>query len=508
MKILENVRTIFDENLVRLVREDLEQRVRRGEVIWEDAYQLLLDESVSKISREINLTRQDRTGRIDRKKILREMVLAKIYLSALLLESKNISRLLGTHELLRKDDVRTITDIRRRYLDIVNHSVQEFKTSNIEIRDGKIRLFPIVSQTFTVRDISTTYNPTSLVKRVGNDPTPENISTGTDQGFWETTIFTRGNQGASAIVTLDFKDTLSFNRLRINSVGKFPITITNVEVLQGSTFTSIHTGNVTSKSINIVYSDITQTSHVRITVEQDVGQYIWWTFVDNKRDLIQEETADDAAEDSVSESISKKKYIPIVEERIDNVHAFTMGAFNILLHLDIFSGDDDGTFFSRKFTADDPIETIQLADDLQEQKPGSSTITYNIIQQDGSRVSIIPEQLLIVDKEFTNTQTLTNGVENQVTLSSAPLRDGITATVNGESALLVTEFTGGGSLEFIIKGRKLFFSTSTEGKSVSTTYDHKTDFFIVEIILNNGTTENQFDTPVVENFGVIINGSN
>jgi len=507
MKILDNLRTIFDENLVSLVKEELEKRVRRGEVLWEDAYQLLLDESVNRIGKDINLTRQDRTGKIDRKKILRELALTKIYLAALTIEAKNIDRILGTHELLRKDDVKTITDIRRRYLDIVNHSVQEFKTSNVEIRDGKIRLFPVLSQAFDVQDIETTFIPDSFVDRVGNEPTPENISTGTDSGFWESTIFTRGNQGASAILTLDFKNTVSFNRLRINGAGKFPVTITDVEILQGDTFTSIHTGNVTNKSINIIYPDINQTSKVRLTVTQDIGQYTWFTFVDNKRDLIREETAEEAADESLNESIKQQEYIPVVEKRLDNVYAFQMGAFNILLYLDIFSGDTDGRFFSRKFTSEDPINTIELSKDLAEFKPGSSTIRYNIIQQDGSRVTISPDEVLIIDKEFTTTQTLTDGIENQVTLTSAPLRDGLTVTVNGETATLVDEFSGNGSLEFLINGRKLFFSVPTEDTTVSATYNHKTDFFIVEIILNNGTTENQFNTPFVENFGVLINGS-
>ena len=184
MKILDNISTIFDENLVRLIREELEKRVRRGEILWEDAYELMLEESVTAIGKDVSLTRQDETGRIDRKKILREMALVKIYLIALQIEAKNIDRILGTHELLRKDDVKTITDIRRRYLDIVNHSVQEFKTSNVEIRDGKIRLFPTLSQTFTVQEIDTTFVPDSFVERVGNEPTPENISPGTDSGCW------------------------------------------------------------------------------------------------------------------------------------------------------------------------------------------------------------------------------------------------------------------------------------------------------------------------------------
>ncbi len=508
MKILQNITTVFDENLIRLVRENLEERVRRGEILWEDAYQLLLDESVNKISKEITLTQQDRTGKIDRKTINRELTLAKIYLVALELESKNIDRVLGTHELIRKDDVRTITDIRRRYLDIVNHSEVEFKTRNVEIRDGKIRLFPIISQSFVVKDIETTYAPTSFVKRLGNDPTPENISPGTDSGFWETVLLTKGKAPASATMIIDFVDTISFNRLRFNGAGKFPITITNVEVLQGDTFVSIHTGNITNKFINIIYPEVKQTSKIRLTVEQTIGDFLWWTFVDNKRDLIQDETSETAEDNSIRESIKRNKYIPVVVDRIDNVPAFQLGAFNILFFLDIFSGDDPGTFFSRKFTSDDPIDTIRLSDEIIETKPGSSRITYNIIQQDGSRISINPGDDIIITKTFETSQNLTNGIENQVTLLSAPLNDStLDVKVNGEAATLVTEFTGTGALEFLVTGRKLYFSVGVSGKTVSATYNHRTDFVIIEIILNNGTTENQFDTPSVENFGVIINGS-
>ncbi len=508
MKILQNITTVFDENLIRLVRENLEERVRRGEILWEDAYNLLLNESVNKISKEITLTQQDRTGRINRKSINREMALAKIYLVALELESKNIDRILGKHELLRKDDVRTITDIRRRYLDIVNHSEVEFKTRNVEIRDGKIRLFPLISQSFVVKDIETTYNPTSFVRRLGNDPTPENISPGTDSGFWETVLLTKGNEPASAIMEIDFVDTISFNRLRFNGAGKFPVTVTNVEILQGDTFVSIHTGNVTSKFINIIYPEVKQTSKIRLTVEQSISEYLWWTFVDNKRNLIQEETSEQAENDSIRESIKKNKYTPVVIDRIENVHAFQLGAFNILFFVDIFSGNDPGIFFSRRFTSNDPIDTVSLSDEIIETKPGNSTITYNIIQQDGSRILIAPGDDIVITKIFQTTQNLTNGVENQVTLISAPLNDStLNVKVNGEIATLVTEFTGTGDLEFLINGNKLYFSVGTVGKTVSAVYNHRTDFVLIEIILSNGTTENQFDTPSVENFGVVINGS-
>lgn len=508
MKLLQNVTTVFDENLIRLVRENLEERVRRGEILWEDAYQLLLNESVNKISKEITLTQQDRTGKINRKVINREMALAKIYLVALELEAKNIDHILGKHELLRKDDVRTITDIRRRYLDIVNHSEVEFKTRNVEIRDGKIRLFPLISQSFVVKDIETTYTPASFVKRLGNDPTPKNISPGTDSGFWETVLLTRGNEPATAVMEIDFVDTISFNRLRFNGAGKFPITITDVEILQGDAFVSIHTGNVTSKFINIIYPEVKQTSKIRLTVQQSISDYLWWTFVDNKRELIQEETSEDAGNKSIRESIKKQEYTPVVVERIDNVHAFQLGAFNILFFVDIFSGNDPGTFFSRQFISDDPIDTVSLSDEIIETKPGGSTITYNIIQQDGSRVTISPGDDIVITKTFQTSENLNNGVKNQVTLLSAPLDDStLDVKVNGEMTKLVTEFTGTGDLEFLISGSKLYFSVGTVGKTVSATYNHRTDFVLIEIILSNGTTENQFDTPSVENFGVIINGS-
>lgn len=507
MKILENTRTVFSEQLVNLVKRHLEERVRSGEIAWADTYDLKLDEIVPKLANGLSLDLQDRTQRIDREKILQDLEIAKIFLTILRLESRNIDRILGTHELLRKDNVRAITDIKRRYLDIVNHSVQEFKTRDVEIRDGKIRLFPAISQSFKVREITTEYFPESQVKRIGNNPTPENISAGTDKGFWESIVYTRGPEPAKAIITMDFGDTISFNRLKLNSAGRFPLTISNVEVLNSSgDFASIHVENVTSKFINIVYPQAYETSKVRLTVEQTLGQFVWWTDVDNERDLIQDETQEAALRVSTRESIQANEFIPIVEERLENVYAYTLAAYNIILYLDIYPGNRDGIFYSRKFTADSPIETIQLSDEILEYKPSDSSISYSIIQQDGSRVSITPTQKVTLDKTFSKTQTLTNGSKNWVQLSSSPLDTGILVFVNGESATQVDQLTGTGVLEYIISGKKLFFSVPVEGKTVTVRYNHKTDFFIIEVRLNNNVQENSFDTPSVENFGVIING--
>jgi hypothetical protein len=121
-------------------------------------------------------------------------------------------------------------------------------------------------------------------------------------------------------------------------------------------------------------------------------------------------------------------------------------------------------------------------------------------------VSIAPGQKLAMAKTFTKTQTLLNGSRNWVELSSCPLDTGIYVFVNGELATKVNQLTGNGTLEYMISGRKLFFSVPVEGKTVTARYNHKTDFFIVEIRLNNNVQENSFDTPSVENFGVVING--
>lgn len=506
MKILDGTKTVFNEHLIDQVRKFLEEKIRRGEVAWTDAYERLLDETVPKLASGLNLTRQDRTGEIDRDLILSEIAIVKIFLAVLTLETKNIDRILGTHELLRKDNVRTVTDIQRRYLDIVNHSVQEFKTVNLEIRDGKIRLFPVLSQSFVIRDIDTTYQPESLVKRTGNDPTPQNVSPGTDEGLWETTVYTRGQEPVKAILTIDFIDTVSFNRVRFNSAGKFPVTISDVEILGPSGYQSIHVEDITSKYVNIIYPQSHQTSKVRITVEQRAGEFTWWTHVDNAREFLKTDTAEAALEVSTRESLQAREFIPVVEERLDNVYAYTLGAYNVIVFLDIYSGSQNGVFYSRKFASTEPIQTVELSQDLVEYKPGSSAITYSIIQQDGSRVAIAPGQRIALTKTFFKTQTLTNGKENWVELSSSPLSVGIDVLVNGEVVEQVTQFGGSGRMEYIISGRKLYFSVPIESKTVTVKYAHKTDFVIIEIVLNNGTEENQFDTPSVENFGVTLNG--
>jgi len=507
MKILENVSTVFDDNLISLIGKYLEEKVRRGEVIWKDAYNLLLSTAAEKLTGTITLDSQEYGGKINQAAIENDFALAKVYLAAMELESKNIDRILGTHELLRKDNVRITTDIKRRYLDIVNHSIQEFRTTNIVIKDGKIRLFPLLTQMFVPRDVSTVYEPSTYEERIGNDPTVENISSGTDAGYWETSILSKSQTPTSAILELDYVDTITFNRLKINSSGKFPIMITNVEILENGTWRSVHTDDDTSKYINIVYPETYQTSKIRLTLTQTIGQFKWWTIIDSREELVDDDRREGAVDDSVRESIETISYIPIIKKQINNVYEYTLGVYNILVFLDIYSGSDDGTFYSRKFTWDTPIETVRLSDEIEEYKPGSSTISYSIVQQDGSRVPISPGQTVAISKTFTKTQTLTNGVGNSVELSSAPLRDGIVVSVNGETATQVTEYSGTGGLEFIISGKKLFFNVPIEGKSISTYYTHKTDYFVVEIIMNNNTNENQFDTPSIENFEVKINGS-
>jgi hypothetical protein len=200
-------------------------------------------------------------------------------------------------------------------------------------------------------------------------------------------------------------------------------------------------------------------------------------------------------------------FVPIVTERLENIFSYIIGAYNIILYLDIYAGDKDGVFYSKKFTSDEPIQTIQLSKDIVEYKPGESSIAYNIIQQDGSRVSIVPGQKLILDKTFVKTQTLLNGQDNWVELSSSPLPNPI-VIVNGETATSVSQLSGNGSLEYIISGNKLFFSVPVVGKTVTARYNHKTDFFIVEVKLNNNVKQNCFDTPSIENFATVINGVN
>lgn len=507
MKILENVRTVFDDNLITLIEKYLEEKVRRGKVLWKDAYDLLLNTAAEKLIGALSMDSQTKYGKINRSAIENDFSLAKIYLSALELESKNIDRILGTHELLRKDNVRITTDIKRRYLDIVNHSIQEFRTTNIVVKDGKIRLFPLLTQMFSPHEVSATYNPSTYVDRIGNNPTIENISSGTDSGHWETTILSKSQTPTSAILELDYIDTITFNRLKINSSGKFPITISDVEILVAGEWVSIHDEDDTSKYINIVYPQTYQTSKIRLTLTQSIGEFKWWTIIDNREELVDDDRREDSVDECVRESIENISYIPIIKKQINNVYEYVIGIYNIQIFLDIYSGSENGTFYSRKFVWDSPIETVRLSDEIIEYKPGSSTISYSIIQQDGSRVPISPGQTVAITKTFTKTQTLTNGVANSVELSSAPLKNGITVSVNGEVATRVSEYTGTGRLEYIISGKKLFFSVPVEKKSVSVSYIHKTDYFVIEIIMNNNTNENQFDTPSIENFEVKINGS-
>jgi hypothetical protein len=506
MKILENVTTVFDDNLISLIQKYLEEKVRRGEVLWKDAYNLLLKTTADKLTGNLKMDVQPAGGRINRDAILNDFALAKLYMVALELESKNIDRILGTHELLRKDNVRITTDVKRRYLDIVNHSIQEFRTTNIAIKDGKIRLFPLLTQVFTPRDVSATYEPSTYVEKTGNEPTVDNISSGTNAGYWEAKLLTKSQAPASAIIELDFVDTITFNRLKINSSGKFPVTVDDIEVLVNGIYTSVHTGDETSKYINIVYPQTYQTSKVRLTLTQTIGEFLWWTTIDNREGLADDNMREETIDDSVRESVDGLDYTPIVRKKIDNVYEYTLGAYNILFFLDIYSGSDDGIFYSRKFTAEGPIETVRLSDEIVEYKPGSSSISYSIIQQDGSRVPISMGETIALSKLFSKTQTLTNGVANWVELDSAPLESGIVVTVNGETAARVDSYTGRGILEYIISGKKLFFSVPVEGKSVSTVYNHKTDYFVVQITMNNNTNENQFDTPSIENFEVEVNG--
>lgn len=507
MKLLENVTTVFDDSLIFLIQKYLEKKVRSGEIIWNDSYNMLLDIAAKKLTGSVALDYQEKHGKINRDGILNDLELASLFMQALNLESKNIDRILGTHELLRKDNVRITTDIKRRYLDIINHSIQEFKTTNIVVKDGMIRLFPIISQTFSPRDVNVSYIPSTYVERIGNDPTVDNISAGTDAGYWEATIFTKNQSPVSAVIELDYVNTITFNRLKINSSGKFPITITNMEIYQNGEYISIHSDDETSKYINIVYPTTYQTSKVRLTLTQTIGQFKWWTIIDNKERLIDDDRRDDAINESTRDSIEKIEYMPIIKKKIDNIYEYAIGAYNILLFLDIYSGSNNGTFYSRKFTSTDPIESVELSDEIIEYKPGTSSISYSIIQQDGSRVPISPTQAVPITKIFTKTQTLSNGVSNWVELSSAPLKSNIIVAVNGEIATQVTQYSGTGALEFIISGKKLYFNVPIEKKSVTASYTHKTDYFIIEILINNNTDENQFDTPSIENFEVKINGS-
>lgn len=519
MKILDTIKNTFNENQRNQLEQLFFKKIGEGKIPWKDVYIQELRKRLPSLINGITLDRVPSKNKINLNKMKEQLEDVEISLISLASESEELNHTLSRHEMFRKDDVKSFFNISRQYVDIVNNEIKDYRTNNITVQNGIIELIPSLIIDFRIKDVEVEYFPDYLLKRFGNDPTPENLTPGTDKNYWLSEILTYRKGQVGAKITLSFNANINFNKLILNMAGKYPVTIEKVEVKSGDTWQNVKfVGKSTEKFTQLITVDDNgdsttyQGEHVRLTLVQNKPDFVWEMDVNNEEEIFRDDTE---KAKTVSKTLYQDKFELVEEKTLKNSFSYIFGLYYIRIMLQKYSSNLEGNFYSRKFSKDRSFKYLTI--NSEEYKPGNFSIEYKVIQHDGSlasinnpegiteeeRAQVKPNVRLELLDIFPGYKIASGMNDTKLNLDNYPIDDGFLCKVNGKEVRKVTKFDEKDDYQVIISKNTLFFNKmiiSTDTVEIS--YRYYTDYVIIQAILKTETNYDVVDSPKITDFSV------
>ena len=387
MKILNSVKTIFNDKQKAQLEDLLFKKVGEGNIKWRDVFVDQLKRRLPNLLDGLKLSKLPYFSIINADRINEQFEDTILTLASISSEAESLSQILSKHEMFRKDDVKTFFNLSRNYMDMVNNEIKDYKTNNITVQNSIIELIPTSILDYPIKSVETEYMPDNALKRFGNDPTPENLTPGTDKDYWLSEIITSIPMESGAKIKIGFNGIINFNILYISTAGKYPVTISDVERYEEGEWISIpYIGKPTEKIIELTMVDdggkpCTYTSEfVRITLVQERSEFQWKVNATNEREILSYDTERLKTFLSLTYNNTFDLY---VEKTYNNVYSYIFGLYYVRVMYKAYDGDMVGTFYSRKFGVGKKFNRVTIKS--EEYMPMiENSIEYKLLLSNGN----------------------------------------------------------------------------------------------------------------------------
>jgi len=517
MKFIKNIKSVLNEKQVESLTRFIQKQVDLRQIVWED----VVDRYIKDFE-NLKFDKVEFLQELIEKKISKELQSAFIASMALLYEDSLITQTLSRHEMLYKDDVKSITDKNLETLSIISAQDQRFHARNVRIKNGVLSLIPNKSQNFNPESIEVKYYPSGLEYIIGSAPDTREIRQGTFSGYWLSQVYTSTKINAGAVVTLNYPSVVSINNIEFRSAAALPIKITSLEYWDpeaGEWLAYSLEDEYYGKNINIILPEMLSTTKIRLTVQQDNYKYVF------KKELTDAAVIRDCVIGGRDiENVKNKKVMRVIKgqplelisrKTVDNKYMYEVGAYSINTYLKTFI-NVDGVYRTQRYEFDaHPMKARIIA-----KSNDVGSIKYRLVQEDASyvlydgNIDLTPGVEIPIQKTFFKLETFTDIRSNKVSIARIPdLDETIIVKVGSESATLVDKFTDNDTLQYMVSGRNIFINKGLKDKEVEVRYKHKTATIVLEVILNtydpydpDAVQGYSFETPEVYKLDLEIDG--
>ena len=270
------------------------------------------------------------------------------------------------------------------------------------------------------------------------------------------------------------------------------------------------------------FDQVYNTNKLKIEISQPHYDYIWEKRVDDVvtiRDFILKGKDIDIIKNNRTTRLLNKDELVFIDTRIlKNKFKYELGLYNIHVYRKTYV-DRDSIFRTRRFTADDIINIVQI--EAEDMLPKESKIKYRVLQsndtylrydigQEDTRDLPLNKNIPVTDV-FVEFERFTDLETNMIPLKHYPLVDqtrDIFVTVDGEdnNGVLVDEFGFDENLECQLSGKNIYTNRPLRDSIVTVRYHYKTTDIRLEINMNTGKPGYSFYTPQITDLRVKING--
>jgi hypothetical protein len=509
MKILDNIISIFNTKQRELIDNLMDSAVYNKTIKWREVFNKKLDERLARIDNVLTLERVNKRSKIEKRKIIEQLEDIILTFTALGYEYDTLRSTVNLHEMLKKDKVKTTYNIARDQISVLYNNVQNYYGRNISIIDGVVELQPEIVIEHRIRGASATYFPENIIQRIGNEPTAENLTSGTDADYWLTEILTREKNETGAYVELDYFGTIDFNTLTLNAAGKYPIKLTNIYIYQNDVWAEIDfAGKNTGKVITVVMvnengnSKKFQASKIKLRIVQETEIFLWEKTITNELQIL--DNTDTEHNKSIINLLYNDTYDMYTNQHLTNVYNYMFGLYYVRTTLKTYTSDNKGYFYSRQYPITNQYQYVEVK--ATTYSPEHTNIEYNILQHNGERAdfgTIENNTKMQITDKFDITENLNGDNTNKLVLQHYPIIDKtlypITCIINDRTAIMMKQFIDNNQLQFIVNGDYLYFNKillTTDNIEIQ--YSHRSDYFVVECILSSSSAFYTVDTPKIK----------
>ena len=384
MKLLNSLPSVLSDAQIKALEQFLMQQAELRQIVWED---VLAD--VIKNFDDLDFGRTEYLSKYNFNKMSKELQSVFISTIALLKEDAVIQDILATHEMIHKDEVKSINDINENAIGILSGADEARHNKNVEIKNNILSLIPVTVQKYAPVAYDIQYYPSSLEYVTGNIPDNDNVKSGTFSGYWAADIYTNRRVPVGAVVTIEYPSIISFNNINLRGATTHPLDITSIEYYDVTLadWVDITPDDLEyAKDFYITFSEIYQTNQIRFNILQPHYDYILNNMVDDAfiiRDTVIAGRDITRIKNNRLDKIVKDQPVELIRREIlKNKFKYEVGAYNINVFLKTYI-NEDGIFRSSSYTIDEAIDNVKISATAS----ATGDIVYRLIQENSGYVT-------------------------------------------------------------------------------------------------------------------------